>query len=205
MKFIIKLLIEMVIISIIATILTITNPMNVDANSNMTLCPNYTLSPTISAQIGASFYDLSANSGVIRDCVHLLTKQNTYIKREPSITVLTHGLGGDPSHWENSNANNNTIYNDTSSLVERIRRLDDANTDVFVIQNRYYGIPSNYFTLKRLSIPYSDINTINPINLSSHNLSKKIVLIFSATDSFQSNLDDYDELDYFIDLFSYKY
>lgn len=203
MRFIIKRLFEIVILSIAITILATIAPINVKATSDSSICPTYNLSPTVIADDN-TYYDPDVNSGTIRECVHNFTKINNKQNVEPSITVLTHGLGGDPSHWSNDGITQTLSY-DSESIIEKIRGLDVGNTEVFVIENNIDKSPTNAFQLKLLQIPYIDIENIAPTDLSTYTLNKKVVILFQSSDNMQHNITDYHELDYIIDFFSYKY
>ena len=100
----------------------------------------------------------------------------------PQITVITHGLGGNASHWSND-GNNNFAY-DRSSIISRIdeelsKKGNDANIYWAVMQS------STSFCLYDLK------NTSNKNNLGVYqpnaattsitNVSKHIIIIFEAT------------------------
>lgn len=96
----------------------------------------------------------------------------------PAITVLTHGLGGDASHWSN-NGNGQFSY-DNRSLIEKLRDSNGANVFWAKMSN------SSRFNLyiidetTQLS-PYNISNLSTLTQLSSAQISKHIVIVFEAT------------------------
>lgn len=205
MKLLIKMIYTILISSFLFTLFIGIHPLQVSAASFSTICPGISLAPTDGIYEMLPKYDASEVLNVDRECMHNFTKKSTKQNIEPSITVLTHGLGGYPSHWSNDSQLQSIAF-DSESIIEQIRYLDVANTEVFMIENGFKNKPLDSFTITKLIVNTS-INsyTQDSYNLALTDLSRKIVIIFKSSDNSQHNIDDYHELDYIIDLFSYKY
>ena len=119
----------------------------------------------------------------------------------PQITVITHGLGGNASHWSND-GNNNFAY-DSSSIISRIdqelsKKGNDANIYWAVMQS------STSFCLYDLK------NTSNKNNLGVYqpnaattsitSVSKHIIIVFQSTEAATNgyNYKVYEEFNYML-------
>lgn len=205
MRHCVRRLFEIVVLSLIITLFTNITPLSVSAVNYSSICPEVSLAPVDEVYPMLPKYDAPNVLNEYRECIHNVTKKSAKENIEPSITVLTHGLGGNPSHWSNDNVTQAISY-DTESIIEKIRGLDVGNTEVYVIQHEKDVIPANSFKIVKLNID-SVTGSYSPhaVNFSSTNLSKKVVVIYKASDEKQHNITDYLELDYIIDFFSYKY
>ena len=191
MKFIIKRLFEVVILSIISTLFARITPLSVGAMNDFSPCPTISLAPVDGVYDMLPKYDepqVPDEQSVLneaRECIHNFTKSSEKNNVEPSITVLTHGLGGNPSHWSNNNIIRKIEY-DTESIIERIRDLDVANTDVFMIENVVPGKTKNAFKIMKLNIDSSKkIYTSKEVDFSTNDLGRKVVIIFKSSDYWQ--------------------
>ncbi len=205
MKYSARRFFEFVILSLVVTLFANITPLSASAANYSSICPAISLAPIDDVYPMLSKYDTNGDLDANRECIHDFTKKSTNQNIEPSITVLTHGLGGDPSHWSNDNVSQTIAY-DADSIIEKIRGLDVGNSDVFVIENEVQGQSIDSFKIVKLIIDLlTSSYTPQEIDFSSTVLSKKIVIIYKASDSRQHNITDYLELDYIIDFFSFKY
>jgi hypothetical protein len=118
MKFLLKMIYKILISSFLFTLFIGIHPLQVSAASFSTICPGISLAPTDEVYEMLPKYDALEVLNADRECMHNFTKKSTKQNIEPSITVLTHGLGGDPSHWSNNNINQNLEY-DPESIIEK--------------------------------------------------------------------------------------
>lgn len=205
MKILMKLFLILANILVPISYLQNTETVHADESSDSIQCADFSLSPIDENNDGSFYYNRFDNSLESRDCVHKVTKHKLYEDIEPSITILTHGLGGDPSHWANNNISPDIGF-DSESLPEKIQSIDSVHTSIYLIDNNFSRVPASSFTIETLSIDSLGNEYLrNFVDLSIHNLSPKVIILFKSSDYKQHNIIDYLELNYIIDLFSYKY
>lgn len=101
MKFLLKMIYKILISSFLFTLFIGIHPLQVSAASFSTICPGISLAPTDGIYEMLPKYDVNGNLDTNRECIYNFTKKSAKQNIEPSITVLTHALGGNPSHWSN--------------------------------------------------------------------------------------------------------
>jgi len=102
-----------------------------------------------------------------------LTGTSYPVTGTPSITVLTHGLGGNASHWSN---NAGTFAYDDRSLIEQIRQASGGRVFKAEMQNNgtsfyLYELSdkeSNGQTLARFAT-YRDLGTVSQLTYDDIN------------------------------------
>jgi hypothetical protein len=105
--------------------------------------------------------------------------QNRVVSTEdPLITVFTHGLGGDASHWSNVGTNNFAYSDD--SLINRLARMSESN--IYWIKFKSDNVSFNTYNIS--SNVYDGINgyfqgSYPTTNLVSHvtDISKHTILL----------------------------
>lgn len=134
------------------------------------------------------------------------------------ITILTHGLGANASHWSNDthygkSSNLDFVY-DSNSMIEQLRLI--TNGDVYLANfnsgNSFYlyklpdlkeyetqATPTDYNNVK-YSSSWEEITKITEIN-------KHMIVIFQSSDPGSTNDFVYSELNFLIDkiVYDYKY
>jgi pimeloyl-ACP methyl ester carboxylesterase len=115
----------------------------------------------------------------------------------PLLTVFTHGLYGDASHWSNNSAN--VFAYSEHSLITRLAKLIDSNI--------YWVIIDEYQNLKIMDVTnelYDSINSGNPVIYDgieiNHitDVSRHSIVIFEAFSSGGINDEVYTEFNYAI-------
>ena len=118
-----------------------------------------------------------------------------YKSSAPAITVLTHGYGGDASHWSNDKESN-FAYN-RASLITKIAEKNKYNIDVYLACCN----KNKDFKLVKYQWDLSSPKEVERIN----DASKHIVLLFQSGDSEKSNTYVYEEFENVVDTISLQY
>ena len=126
---------------------------------------------------------------------------NNLIKTgSPQITVLTHGLAGDASHWSN-NGNNEFSY-DNSSIISRIN--DELYINTGSGTNIYWAIMQSSTSFKLYDLNNSsNINNLNVYKQTQtitqiNDISKHIIIIFESSMPEEYNYKVYEEFNYML-------
>ncbi len=121
-------------------------------------------------------YDFTSD-GVISDAV--------VSDKKPLITVLTHGLGGDASHWSN---NGGDFAPDSSSIISKLNAQYKRETGNDA--NIYWAKVTDGVNLKFNLIPLTQNNVLNGVYDAEGStirqitdISKHIIIVFEATET----------------------
>ncbi len=120
-----------------------------------------------------------------------------YLNDLPTITVLTHGLEGDASHWSNT-GEAEFAYN-SHSLIAKIGNVLGNELTLYYAK----GISATSFDLYKLSL--TDYNTQNRKVSRIDDVSQHIVLVYQSWDNLAGNFDEYEAFEYVIDSISLQY
>ncbi len=177
-------------------------------------------------------FDVEASSSIIN--LHTLTKvyssNNTdyydgcedyddYRNSSPTITVLTHGLGGRYQNWSNNygvNGNGDFAYNSNSIIAKLYNHLNgeltiyvakaSSNVTIDSTTNTITNCEYNGYDLYKIS--YSDYVN-NPTNLVEvdylDDVSKHIILLFDSNNSGLTHEFVYEQFHDVLDNMSYQY
>ncbi len=141
----------------------------------------------------------SDNTTARPDNLKEITKNTRRNTTEPSMTILTHGLGGDERAWSNNGPN---FAYDENSLIETLAG-DRLNTKV-ILAKMVKDTESNLLNFKLFELPEGDYSKQMEIEtLSQGDMSKHLIVIFADSDNMQGNDSAYEELDFLIDSLFY--
>lgn len=132
-----------------------------------------------------------------------------YKSKTPAITVLTHGYGGNASHWSNSVTN--TFDYNSASLVTKICEKNKNGIDIYVAKcktsiedGKIISTDFDLFKYEQIMIDnefhYKELN-VERIN----DATKHILLLFQSGEPTASNTHVYDEFENVIDSISLQY
>lgn len=121
-----------------------------------------------------------------------------YIYSTPSITVLTHGLSGNASHWSNSGGG--FAYN-SSSLIAKIGNKLHDDYDLYVAKG---GNDSN-LELYQLNHAHYSIDSVTTLTDHITSADSHIIVIYESGVNNLSNSAVYNEFDRFLDTISMQY
>lgn len=167
-----------------------------------------------SLNLGASTIDLhnktkiysSNNSDYYSGC----EDYNNYSNTLPTITVLTHGLGGSYNHWSNNYALNNSddfAYN-SKSIIEKLYQHLNGNMVIYIAKAKTDKITEEYNGYSLYKLLYSDYknNPINKIEVDYlDDVSKHILLLFSSNIPNSTHQKVYEQFHNILDNISYQY
>lgn len=129
-----------------------------------------------------------------------------YVNSAPTITILTHGLGGYDYHWSNdySVENGEKIAYNPSSLINKIYEQLDGQMTLYVADGITVG-STHDFKLKKYS--YEDYVNATGGNITSvlDDVSKHIVIVFNGITRNESNYTVYNEFHNILDNISAQY
>lgn len=117
----------------------------------------------------------SDNTTARPDNLKEITKNTRRNTTEPSMTILTHGLGGDERAWSNNGPN---FAYDENSLIETLAG-DRLNTKV-ILAKMVKDTESNLLNFKLFELPEGDYSKQMEIEtLSQGDMSKHLIVIFA--------------------------
>lgn len=167
------------------------------------------------------FNDVSASSNNSIE-IHNKTKVNSeeyssYRNSAPSITILTHGLGGQDFHWSNSITNSGSFDYNAQSIINKIKNELNGEVSIYIAE-AYSDITYDSEYRNILDCVYDEYKLFKITNYNSQytsackvqtdfldDVSKHIILLFDSNISSSTHENVYEQFHKVVDDISYQY